>query len=332
MANLNTAYSSTDKSFYEGDSCEELTNYLDQAIDHVSNRNPKACCEMLEKMLAENFQNLQSKPDEQCISNLQPLHHLSLNAYITLASAYRIRASSVLEHDFGNEDSLRKAFDLSRMAAAYSLLLAGATQYLFSFDSSLIASAAHFWISAGETLLSLVESPIWNPTIKNDSKGDLSSLLSPSSSGSMSMAVNNLKLDTFCYHSEIQGEGATSWDRLHATCKGDFIDCVVRISLKVWPFLIHGLPCLKNIKNPVDFRWLGRTGPCNLWEPQVTILGGAGIWSQNVEGCGCGLEATMCIATEGEERTSVFYLATHCLQYGRYLAGICYGPRSYLTD
>lgn len=295
-------------------------------MEDVAEGNPKACCERLEKMLAENFQYQQLPPDVRLLPDfkLQPLHHLSLNAYITLSSAYRIRASSILELDAGNQDIELEAFGLSRAAAAYSLLLAGSTQHLFLFDSSLITSAAHFWVSTGKTLLSLLGSPTWSSAIMK-SVDDLSSLLVWSNSSSEWMPLNDSKQDRdYGHSSHTHKESTISWDRFDATRKG-FLNCISRISVKAWPFLIHSLPFLKDIKSPIDFRWLGIKDAQQTAETQFTLSGAAiGLCSQNEEGCQHRLEAKKCI--EGEERKSVFQLAAHSLLYGRYLASVCYGP------
>lgn len=277
-------------------------------MEDVAEGNPKACCERLENMLAESFQYEQLPPDVPLLPDLklQPLHHLSLNAYIALSSAYRIRANNMLPLDAGNQDNELEAFELSRAAAAYALLLAGATHHLFSFDSSLIASAAHFWVSAGKTLLSYLGSPTWI------------SSLGQCNSSSECMPLDNLKQDTDSYHSlHAKEEGALSWHRFDATCRG-FTNCISRISANVWPYLIHRLPCLKDIKSPVDFRWLGITDTRRTGE------------TPSEEVCQHRLEAGKSI--EGEEQRCVFQLATHSLLYGRYLASICYGPHFSLTD
>ena len=58
---------------------------------------------------------------------LHPLHHLALNVYMTLASAHRIRASDILALDYETDRHQSEVFDLYRISAAYSFLLATAT-------------------------------------------------------------------------------------------------------------------------------------------------------------------------------------------------------------
>ncbi|XP_077241378.1 protein SET DOMAIN GROUP 41-like isoform X2 [Tasmannia lanceolata] len=275
----------------------ELTDCLDQAItEYMSSGNPESCCEMLEKMLIESSKTEQSQPLEPSPSNfkLHPLHHLSLNSYMTLASAYRIRA---LDSD-SDKDNQLEAFELSRAGAAYSLLLAGATHHLFSSDSSLIAPAAHFWISAGESLMGLVKSSKWSSIIKKSSGFNLSSLLTQRSG--KCLLLTELEL------------GFVLRDGFDVVCKG-FLACISRISPKVWPFLVHGLPYLKDINDPLDFSWLGMTAR---HEAQALI-----------GGCEC--EGVAYIEEETIWKGLVLF-ALHCLLYGGYLTSVCYGPHCYL--
>ncbi|XXG88723.1 hypothetical protein AAC387_Pa12g0901 [Persea americana] len=258
LASLKASCSSLDHGFYGSEACKELTYRLDQAVEDVAEGNPKACCERLEKMLAENFQYQQLPPDDPC------------------------------QQYFGAR------------------------------------------CSTGKTLLSLLGSPTWSSAIMK-SIDDLSSLLVWSNSSSEWMPLNDSKQDRdYGHSSHTHKESTISGDRFDATCKG-FLNCISRISVKAWPFLIHRLPFLKDIKSPIDFRWLGIQGTQQTAETQFTLSGAAiGLCSQNEEGCQHRLEAKKCI--EGEERKSVFQLAAHSLLYGRYLASICYGPDFCLTD
>ncbi|XP_058087115.1 protein SET DOMAIN GROUP 41 isoform X2 [Magnolia sinica] len=312
VANFHSS-ASVDHSFYRDEVYEELNDCLYQAIDDVSSGNPKACCERLEIMLAEGFRNQQLWPGEnlQPNSKLHPLHHLSLNAFITLASAYRIRADSFLAPDLAKDNQL-KAFELSRAAAAYSVLLAAVTHHLFLSEASLIAPAAHFWVSAGESLLGLVRSPTWSPFAKNRSMLDLSDLLSWRNG--KCLLLKEPQIGLVCGRSRMQTEGSKSWGEFDEICQG-FLDCVTRISVEVWPFLICGLDYLKDIKDPVDFRWLvGLMSTHTLGEAQV------------VARC----PAERCIE-EVEERMRLLELAAHCFLFGGFLSGICYGPCGYLS-
>ncbi|XP_068663251.1 protein SET DOMAIN GROUP 41 [Aristolochia californica] len=169
--------------------------------------------------------------------NLHPLHYVSLKAFVTLASAYRVRAEGKLA--FGvDETSLSEATELSKTAAAYSLLLAGGVHHLFLSETSLIASAAQLWVSAGETLLGLLRS------LKQGSDSIKSRPLSCSHS-----LHYNIEADA-CFLEEFEG-----------TCKG-FYDCMKRTSQCLWPFLIEGLQYLTFINDPVDFSWFERRDGC----------------------------------------------------------------------
>ncbi|RWR97064.1 protein SET DOMAIN GROUP 41 isoform X2 [Cinnamomum micranthum f. kanehirae] len=252
LASLKASCSSLDYGFYGSEVCKELTYRLDQAVEDVAEGNPKACCERLEKMLAESFQYQQLPPDDPC------------------------------QQYFGAR------------------------------------------CSTGKTLLSLLGSPTWSSAIMK-SVNDLSSLLIWSNSSSEWMPLNNSNQDRdYGHSSHTHKESTISWDRFDAASKG-FLNCISRISVKAWPFLIQSLPFLKDIKSPIDFRWLGIKDAQQTAETQFTLSGAAiDLCSQNEEGCQHRLEAKKCI--EGEERKSVFQLAAHSLLYGRYLARICYGP------
>ncbi|PIA44193.1 hypothetical protein AQUCO_01700067v1, partial [Aquilegia coerulea] len=158
-ANLESTNSSWDPNFCKDNGYEELSDCIDEIIsEYLSTGNPERCCDKLEIMLIQSLrkEQLQSWPSFK----LHPLRHLCLNAYVTLSSAYKIRASELLSSDSVKDKHSSKFSKLSRFSAAYSLSLAGAAHHLFLSESSLIVSAVHFWISAGESLLSLARSLI----------------------------------------------------------------------------------------------------------------------------------------------------------------------------
>ena len=140
-----------------------LTDYIDDTItQYLSFGDPKLCCEKLENLLTQGllYKQLEGTQGREVKSQptikLHPLHYLCLNAYTTLASAYKVRSKWHLLGLYSEMDEhLLEALDLSRTSAAYSLLLAGATHHLFCFESSIIATVANFWISAGDSLLTL---------------------------------------------------------------------------------------------------------------------------------------------------------------------------------
>ncbi|KAF7811258.1 protein SET DOMAIN GROUP 41 [Senna tora] len=135
------------------DKAVRLTEYIDEVISEYlsdSAGDPESCCKKLEYILGQGLK--EDEEQSQSSFKLHPLHHLSLNAYTTLASAYKVRATSLFSDVDENQS---EAFDMSRTSTAYSLLLANATHHLFRSESSLIASVANFWMDAGESLLCL---------------------------------------------------------------------------------------------------------------------------------------------------------------------------------
>ncbi|WOL11184.1 protein SET DOMAIN GROUP 41 isoform X1 [Canna indica] len=179
------------------------------------------------------FQSSQDKKFQADLKiKLHPLHYLSLNAYIMLASAYRTRLCNLLTIyvDGGNNFEV---FESGRAAVSYSLLLAGAAHHLFLSEPSLIATTAHFLLSAAESIFSLLKIP----------------------ECSLNEQLLKSEMDSiFChYHS---GMMELTLDACNATSMR-FLECISQILLCTWPILIHGLRYLENIKSPINFRWLG---------------------------------------------------------------------------
>ncbi|CAL5332985.1 unnamed protein product [Camellia sinensis] len=113
-------------------SCANLsseTDYVDDAItEYLTFVNPNSCCEKLENLLIHGLLDGQFEPKEEKSKQqfwLHPLHHLSLSAYTTLASAYKTSASYLLALNPEMDERQLEAFDMSRTSAAYSLMLAG---------------------------------------------------------------------------------------------------------------------------------------------------------------------------------------------------------------
>lgn len=281
--------------------------------------NPKSSCEKLENLLThglsgEKFETEEEKRRQQFW--LHPMHHLSLIAYTTLASAYKTHASDLLAVDPEVEKLQLEAFSTSRTSAAYSLLLAGATNHLFLFESSLVASAATFWIIAGESLLNLARSPLW----KSFAKGG--STVAEVSSCPSYKCCNCTLVDKLGTSFDI-GEAR---DAIIEDLSGEFLNCVTRITLKVWPFLIHRNCFLKLISDPIDFKWIGRLN-------SVRTLG---IESNLANAVHADTESTVSTGESGictnQENIYLFQLGVHCLLYGGILSTICFGKRSYLDD
>ncbi|KAK3043890.1 hypothetical protein RJ639_000589 [Escallonia herrerae] len=155
---------SSDHNFYRDEVVSTLTEFIDAAIsDYLSFGNAESCFEKLESVLMHGLLDEQSETKEEKShhkNRLHPLHHLSLNAYTTLASTYKTHANDLLALDSDKPERQLFSLDMSRNSAAYSLLLAGATHHLFLSEPSLISSVANFWSGAGESLLNLGKSSV----------------------------------------------------------------------------------------------------------------------------------------------------------------------------
>nr|POE48526.1 protein set domain group 41 [Quercus suber] len=128
-ANLDASSLSSDQNVYRDYAIRTLTDYIDDAItQYLSFGDPELCCEKLEILLTQGllYEQLEGREvKSQPTIKLHPLHYLCLNAYTTLASAYKVRASDLLGLYSELDEHLLEALDLSRTSAAYSLLLAG---------------------------------------------------------------------------------------------------------------------------------------------------------------------------------------------------------------
>ncbi|KAK4571525.1 hypothetical protein RGQ29_030098 [Quercus rubra] len=307
-ANLDASSVSSDQNVCRDYAIRRLTDYIDDAItQYLSFGNPELCCEKLEILLTQGLLYGQLEGREvksQPTIKLHPLHYLCLNAYTTLASAYKVRASDLLGLYSELDEHLLEALDLSRTSAAYSLLLAGATHHLFQFESSLIATVANFWISAGDSLLTLSRSPVGSEFAKWDLPIANPPLLKCICSKCSLM--DNFK--AILFHREAQNADFED-------ISSEFLDCVTIITQKVWSFLTHGCCYLRAFKDPIDFSWLGTSKYSSLRDVQPHLCSTA-------EGHGYTLQ----------ERMHIFQLGVHCLLYGGYLANICYGRHSHLTS
>ncbi|XP_059281229.1 protein SET DOMAIN GROUP 41-like [Lycium ferocissimum] len=138
--------------FYGDHVLEKLVDFLNDAIDDfLSFSNPKSCCEKLEVLLTQDHAHVVLKSNTEnlrLLFRLYPLHHVSLHAYMTLASAYKVSESDLLALDSESDKHQTEAFSMIRKSAAYSLLLAGATHHLLESESSLIVPVSNFWTTA----------------------------------------------------------------------------------------------------------------------------------------------------------------------------------------
>ncbi|ONM17540.1 protein SET DOMAIN GROUP 41 isoform X2 [Zea mays] len=274
---------------------ENLGDVLQQAIsEYTSNDDPEACCDMIETMLSNR---LVSGLKQEDISGrkhiLQPLHHICLTAYMTLASAYRFRALSLEEAVRSDGENTDEFFRMAKAAAAYSLVLAGSTHHLFLSECSLMIPLSHFLLNTGQSLLYLVES-IKGKTRQNISEARLSFSSCPASS------TDN---DSPPYHV------------FRSTCEA-FGKQMLSLSLRCWSFLVRGLPCLEKIKSPMEFSMPGTT----IFQSVLSEEDHANLSAHEPVGfterqAGCILSLALC-----------------CITYCKYLATICYGPHHYLAD
>lgn len=298
-----------------------LTECIDDVIlEYLSVGDPESCGEKLEEILTqglkEHLEGIEVKPD--CIFMLHPLHHHSIKAYTTLASAYKVCACDLLSVDSETDINQLKAFDMSRISAAYSLVLAGATHHLFNSESSLIASVANFWTGAGESLLSLSKSSGWSMCV-------YLGLVIPNLASAMKFKCTKCSLMDRFRAGMLNGQ-IKSAD--FENVSNEFLHCVSDITQKVWGFLISDCQFLQSCKDPIISSWLMSTKSSSTVDVEV-----------------CVNKTNMCYTNESENSVSmcheqtladhavacIFQLGVHCLAYGGLLASICYGPHSHLV-
>ncbi|CAA7024418.1 unnamed protein product [Microthlaspi erraticum] len=199
------------------DAVRKITDGIEEAIDGFlsDDINPETCCEKIENVLHHGIQiKADSEPPHHL--RLHPSHHVALNAYITLATAYRIRSTD-------SETDTRKAFDMSRISAAYSLFLAGLSHHLVSAEPSLAISAASFWKSAGESLLDLARKFL---TEEYDVECSECLMLVVETYNSQRDVKENLM---------------------------QIVRCVTDISQVAWSFLTRGCSYLQKFESPGDY-------------------------------------------------------------------------------
>lgn len=309
---------SSDYNFHKDEANQTSTDWMDEVTsEYLLVGDPESFCLKLENMLTQGLQGELLEYEKVKIQlnwRLHPLHHLSLNAYTTLASAYKIRSFDLLAPNSDIDGQQLEAFDMSRTSAAYSLLLASATDHLFQSEPSLIAASANFWVSAGESLLILARSPGWNLFVKTE--------LPISTSSPENHECSNCSLtDRFQVNPFLCQSRNVDFQII---CK-DFLACITNMTRKVWGFLIHGCGYLQMLKDPIDFRWLRQSS--NLCHSQCC--------SDEESNKDTEYRETICRKVmqrcDGEERITIFQLGVHCIVYGGYLANICYGPNSHWT-
>ncbi|KAG8491033.1 hypothetical protein CXB51_014165 [Gossypium anomalum] len=304
----NPSFSSAglDLNLYRDEVNKKLSHYVDETItEFLSVGDPESCCKKLESVLEGGFhvEQLESEDGKSRLNcKFHPFNHIALNSYTTLASAYRIRSSDFLAFHSKTDESQLKAFEMSRISAGYSLLLAGATHHLFCSESSLIVSAVNFWKQAGESLLTIAGSSVWN--LLGLPISELSTVVKYKCSECSLM-------DIFGAKSILNQAERTNFGNISS----DFLACVRSASPKFWRFLIHGCDYLEAFKDPFDFRWLAHA---HCVEEDVDFM---------KEDSNCEHHAEWYTNV----RTHIYKVGMHCLVYGVILAHICYGQNSHLT-
>ncbi|XP_021737755.1 protein SET DOMAIN GROUP 41-like [Chenopodium quinoa] len=308
-ANFTRGCSKTLDNDYKDQVVELLSDMLDSTIEeYMEVGDPVSCCEKLEGLFSEGLLNQhlgQAKGDVAIDVKLSPFHYLSLNAYTTLISTYNMRANFSGEMD-------HLSIDMSRTRAAYSLLLAGATHHLFLSEPSLIASAATFWIDAGQSLLS-IGCPFWS----SFANGKLRNLPDAPEVNCPGCSL----MDNFKSHYIFTQTQNKYFDNTTQV----FHKCTSIITPKVWSFLIQGCKNLKDVKDPIDFSWIQvkRTFEYT-WSQQAEFNSCHGSENGDLSKCVSGDESI-------DVRTATYQLGVHCLLYGGFLSSICYG-HSYNTQ
>ncbi|GLJ24562.1 hypothetical protein SUGI_0469320 [Cryptomeria japonica] len=172
------------------------------------------------------------------------------------------------------EDSeLIKASDSSRAVAAYTLLHAGVVHHFFlAGEQGLIMTAARFWMTAGEALLSWILGCGFQASISemncHSVRNWLHLMFGPLSQRTecscfllnYSIGVMWLHLHSKCgcHFGELLEEDLGSVDGYPRLLRVSefFLRCMNKFVKLLWPLLQSGLPFLEAILNPVDYSWL----------------------------------------------------------------------------
>ncbi|KZV58225.1 protein SET DOMAIN group 41 [Dorcoceras hygrometricum] len=288
----------SDHELYKDEEIKKLMETFDEAIGiYLSFNDPERCCEKLETLLTYgDIEEENLKPEEEKLlekPKLHLFHHLSIDAYTTLTSAYKVRASDLLSVDSHAIEHGLQGFDMYKTSAAYSLLVAGVSDHLFMFESSLVASVANFWTAAGESLLSLSGLKWWDSSLKTDPvKLDIKSLFSTECS--------HCSLSGISEPSSKNSQDHTIWFQ---ETKMLLLNCIASLTSDVWSTLSSQSSFLKLIPNPTDFSWLESIEYLKVSRFESHVSG----------------------ARADEIQSSLILLAIHCLMYGELLTSICYG-------
>ncbi|XP_062097704.1 protein SET DOMAIN GROUP 41 [Humulus lupulus] len=267
---VNVHSSCTSSDFDKDKATDMLNQYIDDAItDYLSLGDSQSCCEKLERVVTQGLfdEHLECKgTTPQPTYWMHPLHHLSLNAYTTLASAYKIRSNDLLASLSETNKNLYEAFDMSRTSAAYSLLLAGATNYLFQFEPSLIASAANFWASAGESLLDFARSSIWSEFFPASNLSSFTKYNCPKCS--LREKVIQISISRHIKRETNLLRGQAQYSDFE-NISSQFLNCITNLTERAWLFLTRSCHHLKVFKDPIDFGWLATRRYVDLWDSPI---------------------------------------------------------------
>ncbi|KAI3460467.1 hypothetical protein Pfo_017130 [Paulownia fortunei] len=287
---------------------EKLMQSFDDAItDYLSFGDPISCWKKLENLLSYGHLSGESLAPKEAKSpqklKLLPFHYLSLNAYTTLASVYKVHASDLLALEV--ERHKLESFNMYKTSAAYSLLLAGVTHHLFMFESALVATVANYWINAGESMLNLARSSLWDSFLK---PGPIHLEFS-------SFLTHKCNCSCFADTLEPNSIGPDQNTQLEII-KCQLNNCIAIITPKVWSILASESSFLKLIQNPIDFSWLP--------SPEISMIPDieSHLAKSAVKERSSQLEAEEC---NDQVRMNLILLSIHCLRYGALLSSICCG-------
>lgn len=294
---------------------EELKDWFDNAIaEYISFSNPESCREKLENLLIHgpHGNELSNLKDQETPLNL--LHHLSLNTYTTLASVYKVLACDLLALDPQNSKNLQVAgFNKIKASAAYALLLAVLTHHLFLSEYSLIALAANCWGNAGESILSVAKSSVW----------ESSSALAPPVVSEASSFLNH---DECSNNHQYKIFFANLFSDQHSMLEFEDARKQFQISIgdgitKTWSFLTHEGSSFLKLINDLDISSFLTMGASSDSEAIPTIRNQKRKRNVSVSELEC----------SSQMRGKLFQLGNHCLVYAAFLSIICYGKQSELV-
>eukprot|EP01018_Ginkgo_biloba_P018531 Gb_01482 [translate_table: standard] len=248
---------------------------------------------------------------------------------------------------------LKKASELSRVAAAYTLLLAGAVQHFFlAGEWGLIIVAARFWLNAGEALLRWIMTCKCPPPVPKIQPCSFNNFLHSISGSVLRCMICDYPFlneniggtpvlqysNSMCSNNYKVGSGNGHKDPVLLSASVSFLSCMNKFLKLAWPSLRIGHSFLESIQNPIDCSWLAESEGQHARQILVRV-GDECIFSSNEECMQSRtsysglLESTSIqikeddsfISCMTEEKLMAIHCAVHCLCYSKYLLEICYG-------